>query len=37
MDRVPACVWRISPELVVALDSALGEPVDTYVNGSQAR
>jgi hypothetical protein len=35
MDRVPACVWRISPELVVALDTALGEPVDTYVNGSQ--
>jgi hypothetical protein len=35
MDRVPACVWRISAELVVALDAALGEPVDAYVNGSQ--
>ena len=35
MDRVPACVWRVSPELVVALDAALGEPVDSYVNGSQ--
>ena len=35
MDRVPTCVWRISPELVVALDAGLGEPVDSYVNGSQ--
>ena len=35
MDRVPACVWRISDELVVALDAAFGEPVDAYVNGSQ--
>lgn len=35
MDRVPACVWRISPELVVALDARFGEPVDAYVNGSQ--
>lgn len=32
---VPTCVWRISPQLVVALDEHLGEPVDTYVNGSQ--
>ena len=31
----PACVWRISPELVVALDEQFGEPVDAYVNGSQ--
>lgn len=29
------CVWRISDELVVALDRQLGEPVDAYVNGSQ--
>ena len=29
------CVWRIGPELLVALDDRLGEPVDTYVNGSQ--
>jgi len=32
---VPACVWRISPELLVALDERFGEPVDAYVNGSQ--
>jgi hypothetical protein len=32
---VPTCVWRISPELVVALDDRFGEPVDAYVNGSQ--
>ena len=35
VDRVPACVWRISAELVVALDARFGEPVDAYVNGSQ--
>lgn len=34
-DLVPACVWRITPELVVALDDRFGEPVDAYVNGSQ--
>ena len=32
---VPTCVWRISAELVVALDDRFGEPVDAYVNGSQ--
>ncbi len=32
---VPSCVWRISPELVVALDERFGEPVDAYVNGAQ--
>jgi hypothetical protein len=32
---VPTCVWRISPELLTALDERFGEPVDTYVNGSQ--
>jgi hypothetical protein len=34
-ERVPTCVWRVSPELVVALDDRFGEPVDAYVNGSQ--
>jgi hypothetical protein len=32
---VPTCVWRSSPELLLALDDRFGEPVDTYVNGSQ--
>ena len=32
---VPTCVWRASPELLLALDERFGEPVDTYVNGSQ--
>jgi hypothetical protein len=27
-------VWRIRPELVLALAEQLGEPVDRYVNGS---
>ena len=31
----PACVWRISAELVIALDERFGEPIDAYVNGSQ--
>ena len=34
-DLVPTCVWRLTPELVVALDDRFGEPVDAYVNGSQ--
>jgi hypothetical protein len=29
------CVWRVAPELVVALDDRFGEPTDAYVNGSQ--
>ncbi len=33
--RVPAAVWRTTPELVVALDEQLGTPVDSYVNGTQ--
>ena len=33
--RTPTCVWRATPELIVALDEKFGEPVDTYVNGSQ--
>ena len=28
-------VWRCSAGLILALDSQLGEPSDTYVNGSQ--
>ncbi|MBV8160210.1 MAG: hypothetical protein JO265_04740 [Acidimicrobiia bacterium] len=31
----PTCVWRISPELVVALQDRFGDPIDAYVNGSQ--
>jgi hypothetical protein len=33
--RSPTCVWRIRPEVVIALDERFGEPVDAYVNGSQ--
>lgn len=33
--RTPTCVWRIRPELIVALDERFGEPIDAYVNGSQ--
>ena len=32
---VPTCVWRLTPEVVVALDDRFGEPVDAYLNGSQ--
>ena len=35
MDEVASCVWLVTPELVLALDERLGEPLDTYVNGSQ--
>ena len=35
VDLVPAVVWTLSPELLVALDERFGEPVDAYVNGSQ--
>jgi hypothetical protein len=35
MPLVPACVWRASAEVVVALDERFGPPVDAYVNGSQ--
>ena len=31
----PSCVWRATPDLIVALDERFGEPVDAYVNGSQ--
>jgi hypothetical protein len=32
---VATAVWVISPELLIALDEQFGEPVDSYVNGSQ--
>jgi len=35
VDLVPTAVWRLSPELILALDEHLGPPVDSYVNGSQ--
>jgi len=28
-------VWRVSKDLIIALDERFGEPVDAYVNGSQ--
>jgi hypothetical protein len=31
----PTCVWRISTDLVLALQERFGDPVDAYVNGSQ--
>lgn len=34
-ERVASTIWRIRPELVLALDERLGPPVDSYVNGSQ--
>ena len=33
--RTPTCVWKVSDELVVALDERFGPPVDAYVNWSQ--
>jgi hypothetical protein len=35
MSREATAVWRITNELVIALDERLGPPVDSYVNGSQ--
>jgi hypothetical protein len=35
MARVATAVWRIRPELMLALDDHLGPPVDSYLNGSQ--
>jgi hypothetical protein len=32
---VATCVWRATPELLLALDRRFGEPVDSYVNGAQ--
>jgi hypothetical protein len=31
----PTCIWRATPELIIALDDRFGEPTDAYVNGSQ--
>ena len=35
MELVPTAVWKLAPELIVALDEHLGAPVDSYLNGSQ--
>lgn len=35
MSRTATCVWRISSEVVAALDGRFSDPVDAYVNGSQ--
>ncbi|HKY75711.1 MAG TPA: hypothetical protein VJS45_06210 [Acidimicrobiia bacterium] len=35
MAQTATAVWRIRPELVLAMADRLGEPVDRYVNGSQ--
>jgi hypothetical protein len=32
---VAAAVWRVTADLLVALDDAFGEPVDAYLNGAQ--
>jgi hypothetical protein len=32
---VATAVWRLTADLLLALDAAFGEPVDAYVNGSQ--
>ena len=31
----PTCVWRITPEIISALQERFGDPIDAYVNGSQ--
>jgi hypothetical protein len=33
--RTPACVWRVTAELLIALDERFSSPTDAYVNGSQ--
>ncbi len=33
--RTATAIWRISPDLILALEEHLGLPVDSYVNGSQ--
>jgi hypothetical protein len=35
VELVPTAVWKLAPELIVALDDRLGPPVDSYLNGSQ--
>jgi hypothetical protein len=32
---VAACLWSVTPELLLALDDRFGEPVDAYLNGAQ--
>jgi hypothetical protein len=32
---IATALWRMTPELVTAIDRELGAPVDSYVNGSQ--
>jgi hypothetical protein len=34
-NRIAACVWRVSAELLIALDEHFSSPTDAYVNGSQ--
>jgi hypothetical protein len=31
----PTCVWRVTAQLIAALDERFGDPLDAYVNGSQ--
>ncbi|HEX4979599.1 MAG TPA: hypothetical protein VFV35_06000 [Acidimicrobiales bacterium] len=31
----PTTVWRVSREVIAALDERFGDPLDAYVNGSQ--
>lgn len=33
--RTATAVWRITPEIVAALADRLGEPLDSYLNGTQ--
>lgn len=33
--RVPITLWHVTPEVVLAVEEHLGDPVDSYVNGSQ--
>jgi hypothetical protein len=35
LDAVPCCVWRTTAELLGVVLEKLGDPVDSYVNGSQ--
>ncbi len=35
VDLVATAVWAFSKELIIALDDRFGEPLDSYVNGSQ--
>jgi hypothetical protein len=35
MPRITTCLWTVTPDLLRAVDTHLGPPVDSYVNGSQ--